>query len=255
MGRLSGKTAIITGGGAGIGEATAKRFAEEGARVAIFERDQNSGQANADTINAAGGEALFVQVDVGSEEQIRGGVDQVMNRWGQIDILVNNAGITGAQKFAHEISVEEWDGIFQVNVRGTFLCSKHVLPHMMERKYGAIVNFCSIYGITGNDDIPSYHSTKGAVHAMTKTDAICYAKYGIRVNAVYPGPTMTALFWQAANSHPGGPDAFIAMYKEKSPLTLGEPVDVANCVLFLASDEARFVTGAGLICDGGFTAQ
>ncbi len=126
---------------------------------------------------------------------------------------------------------------------------------MMKAGHGAIVNFSSIYGLIGNDDLPPYHAAKGAVLMMTKTDAICYAPHGIRVNAVHPGSTKTPLFMKAGETYPGGLDHFLDMMKQKHPLTLGEPVDVANCVLFLASDEARFVTGASLVCDGGYTAQ
>jgi NAD(P)-dependent dehydrogenase (short-subunit alcohol dehydrogenase family) len=255
MPRLEGKVAIITGGGTGIGEATCERFAQEGARVAIFDVDLISAEKTAELLRSAGYEAFAIRVDVTKEATIIEGVRQVIDRWGKIDILVNNAGIPGANKFTHEATVEEWDLVFAVNARGPFLCSKHVLPHMMAAKRGSIVNFSSIYGLIGNDDLPPYHATKGAVLMMTKTDAICYAPYGIRVNCVHPGSTKTPLFLKAGETYPGGFDHYIEMMSAKHPLTLGEPVDVANCVLFLASDEARFVTGASLVCDGGYTAQ
>jgi NAD(P)-dependent dehydrogenase (short-subunit alcohol dehydrogenase family) len=255
MPRLEDKVAIITGGGTGIGEATCERFAQEGARVAIFDVDLASAEKTAERLRGGGYEAVAIRVDVTKEDTIAEGVRQVFDRWGKIDILVNNAGIPGANKFTHEATVEEWDLVFAVNARGPFLCSKHVLPHMMAAKRGSIVNFSSIYGLIGNDDLPPYHATKGAVLMMTKTDAICYAPYGIRVNCVHPGSTKTPLFLKAGETYPGGVDHYIEMMSAKHPLTLGEPVDVANCVLFLASDEARFVTGASLVCDGGYTAQ
>jgi NAD(P)-dependent dehydrogenase (short-subunit alcohol dehydrogenase family) len=255
MGRLDSKIAIITGGGTGIGEATCRRFAEEGARVAIFEISAENGQATAKTLRAGGFEAEAFQVDVRDEQSVSTAVQKVIDRWGCIDVLVNNAAIPGANKFTHELSLEEFEAVFAVNVRGVFLCSKHVLRHMVEAKRGAIVNFSSIYGLIGNDDLPPYHATKGAVLLMTKTDAICYARYGIRVNCVHPGSTKTPLFMKAGETYPGGLEHYLEMMKAKHPLTLGEPVDVANCVLFLASDEARFVTGASLACDGGYTAQ
>jgi NAD(P)-dependent dehydrogenase (short-subunit alcohol dehydrogenase family) len=255
MPRLEDKVAIITGGGTGIGEATCERFAQEGARVAIFDVDLASAEKTAERLRGGGYEAVAIRVDVTKEDTITEGVRQVIDRWGKIDILVNNAGIPGANKFTHEATVEEWDLVFAVNARGPFLCSKHVLPHMMAAKRGSIVNFSSIYGLIGNDDLPPYHATKGAVLMMTKTDAICYAPYGIRVNCVHPGSTKTPLFLKAGETYPGGFDHYIEMMSAKHPLTLGEPVDVANCVLFLASDEARFVTGASLVCDGGYTAQ
>ena len=255
MARLDGKIAIITGGGTGIGEATCRRFAEEGAKVAIFEISVENGLATAETLRRTGAEAEAFKVDVRDENSVSAAVQKVIDRWGRIDILVNNAAIPGANKFTHELSLDEFEAVFAVNVRGVFLCSKHVLRHMVEAKSGAIVNFSSIYGLIGNDDLPPYHATKGAVLLMTKTDAVCYARYGIRVNCVHPGSTKTPLFMKAGETYPGGLDVYLEMMKAKHPLTLGEPVDVANCVLFLASDEARFVTGASLACDGGYTAQ
>jgi|ERR1700761_1066707 NAD(P)-dependent dehydrogenase (short-subunit alcohol dehydrogenase family) len=255
MGRLDNKIAIITGGGTGIGEATCRRFAEEGARVAIFEISPENGKATAEALREAGFEAEAFQVDVRDEQSVATAVQEVIDRWSRIDILVNNAAIPGANKFTHELSLEEFEAVFAVNVRGVFLCSKHVLRHMVDAKSGSIVNFSSIYGLIGNDDLPPYHATKGAVLLMTKTDAVCYARYGIRVNCVHPGSTKTPLFMKAGETYPGGLQHYLDMMKAKHPLTLGEPVDVANCVLFLASDEARFVTGASLACDGGYTAQ
>lgn len=255
MGRLDRKVAIITGGGTGIGEATCRRFADEGALVAIFEINAEHGEATAQKLRNLGSEAIALQVDVRDADSVSSAVRAIVEKWGRIDILVNNAAIPGANKFTHELSVEEFEAVFAVNVRGTFLCSKFVLPHMMQAKQGAIVNFSSIYGLIGNDDLPPYHATKGAVLLMTKTDAICYAPYGIRVNCVHPGSTKTPLFMKAGETYPGGSQHYLDMMREKHPLTLREPVDVANCVLFLASDEARFVTGAGLACDGGYTAQ
>lgn len=253
--RLSGKVAIITGGARGIGAATVRRFAEEGARVAIFDMLDADGQALAQELAAGGAQVSYHRVDVTAEPSVAAGVAAVVGAHGRLDILVNNAGITGANKFAHEVTVEEWERVFAVNVKGVFLCTKHAIPQMKAQKSGAIVNFSSIYGLIGNEDLPPYHATKGAVLMMTKTDAVCYAPDGIRVNAVHPGSVMTELFLAAGDSHPLGRDGYIAEMKAKHPLKLGEPVEIANCVLFLASDEASFVTGASLVADGGYTAQ
>ncbi len=255
MARLAGKVAIVTGGGTGIGEATCRRFVEEGAKVAIFDFNAETGQGTADALTRDGHDVIFIKTDVSKEADVAGATRAVLDRWGTIDILVNNAAIPGVNKFAHEVTVEEWDLVFGINVRGPFLCTKHVVPTMMKAARGSIVNFSSIYGLIGNDDLPPYHATKGAVLMMTKTDAMCYARHGVRVNAVHPGSTKTPLFMKAGETYPGGLDVYLDMMKAKHPLTLGEPVDVANCVLFLASDEARFVTGASLVCDGGYTAQ
>ena len=170
MGRLKDKIAIITGGGNGIGEATCERFAEEGAKVAIFEVVEELGRATAERLKAAGADAMFVKVDVSEERDVAAGVASVLERWGGVDILVNDAAITGANKLAHEVAVEDWDRVFAVNVRGSFLCTKYAVRPMMAARRGSIVNFSSIYGLTGNDDIPPYHATKGAIIAMTKTD-------------------------------------------------------------------------------------
>lgn len=252
--RVEGKSAIVTGGARGIGKATAQRLAEEGAKVAIFDV-LDDGESVAEEIRKAGGEAMFLKIDLTDEAAISGAVDKVADTYGTVDVLVNNAAVTGVNKLTHEVSLDEWRQVFDVNVTGVFLTSKHVLPKMMAQKSGSIVNFSSIYGLIGNNDIPPYHATKGAVLMMTKTDAVCYAPHGIRVNAVHPGSTKTELFLQAAETYPDGKDAYLAMMGEKHPLTMGEPVDVANCVLFLASDESRFVTGTSLVCDGGYTAQ
>ena len=255
MRRLENKVSVVTGGSTGIGEATCHRFAEEGGKVAVFDVGVDNGERVAAALKEKGAQAEFHRVDVSDERAVAAGVEAVLKRWGRLDILVNNAAITGVNKLAHEVTVEEWDNLFAVNVRGVFLCTKHAVKPMLEAKEGSIVNFSSIYGLIGNDDLPPYHATKGAVLAMTKTDAICYAPHGIRVNAVHPGSTKTPLFMKAGETYPGGIDHYLEMMKSKHPLTLGEPVDVANCVLFLASDEARFVTGASLVCDGGYTAQ
>ncbi|TCL71388.1 SDR family oxidoreductase [Rhizobium sp. BK251] len=255
MSRLKDKVAIITGGSTGIGEATCHRFAQEGAKVAIFDVSAEQGARVARAIEDEGGDAAFYKVDVSNEGEVAPAIEEVVARWGKLDVLVNNAAVTGVNKLAHEVAVDEWDRIFAINVRGVFLCTKHAVKPMMSAKAGSIVNFSSIYGLIGNDDLPPYHATKGAVLAMTKTDAVCYAPFGIRINAVHPGSTKTPLFMKAGETYPGGLDHYLEMMASKHPLTLGEPVDVANCVLFLASDEARFVTGSSLVCDGGYTAQ
>lgn len=252
--RVQDKVAVITGGARGIGGATVRRMTEEGAKVAIFDV-LDEGEVLAADLRATGAEVTFVKVDLTREVQVQAAVATVVATLGPIDILVNAAATPGVNKLVHEMTEAEWDFVFNINVKGTFFMTKHVLPGMMARKAGSIVNFSSIYGLIGSADLPAYHATKGAVLLMTKTDAICYAPYGIRVNAVHPGSTKTELFMQAAESWPKGRDDYLAMMGEKHPLTLGEPVDVANCVLFLASDEARFVTGASLVCDGGYTAQ
>jgi NAD(P)-dependent dehydrogenase (short-subunit alcohol dehydrogenase family) len=255
MTRLKDKIAIITGGGSGIGEAVCHRFAEEGATILIFEKDTQLGTQVAHAISCSDRPSRFYCVDVSDEDQVAKAVSMVVQEFGRIDVLVNNAAVGGSQNLTHELALRDWETVFAINVRGPFLCSKYVLKHMVEAGRGAIVNISSIYGIVGNDDIPSYHATKGALTAMTKTDAICYASRGVRVNAVLPGTTLTPLVKKVGAAYPGGLEAYLSMVKTKYPLCLGEPVDVANCVLFLASEESRFVTGASLVADGGYSAQ
>lgn len=255
MGRTQDQVAIVTGGSRGIGGATVTRLAEEGAKVTIFDVIEDAGAAHAEALQARGFDVDFIKVDVTNEDNVKSAIASVVKKHGGLDILVNCAAITGVNKLAHEIEVDEWDLVFDVNVKGSFLCTKHAVVPMMEKGKGAIVNFSSIYALIGNIDIPAYHATKGAILSMTKTDAICYAPHNIRVNTVHPGSTKTELFMKAAETYPEGKQAYLDMMGELHPLCLGEPVDVANCVLFLASDEARFVTGASLAVDGGYTAQ
>tara|TARA_X000000950_G_scaffold242763_1_gene297398 strand:+ start:998 stop:1759 length:762 start_codon:yes stop_codon:yes gene_type:complete len=252
--RLKNKVAVITGGARGIGEATVRRFVEEGAKVHIFDILENEGLKLAKKLSKKNYYVNFIKVDIKNENEIKNAYTSITKETKNIDILINCAAIPGVNKLPHEIEVQDWDEIFSINVRGTFLCTKHVLPYMMKKKSGSIVNFSSIYALIGNNDLPPYHATKGAILSMTKTDAICYAKFGIRVNSIHPGTTKTELVVKAADTYQGE-ESYLDMMKRLHPLRLGEPIDVANSVLFLASDEAKFITGANLVVDGGYTSQ
>ena len=191
--RLKNKVAVITGGARGIGEATVRRFVEEGAKVHIFDILENEGLKLAKKLSKKNYYVNFIKVDIKNENEIKNAYTSITKETKNIDILINCAAIPGVNKLPHEIEVQDWDEIFSINVRGTFLCTKHVLPYMMKKKSGSIVNFSSIYALIGNNDLPPYHATKGAILSMTKTDAICYAKFGIRVNSIHPGTTKTEL--------------------------------------------------------------
>jgi len=257
MGRVEGKVAIVTGSTSGIGAAIAKLLAKEGAKVAVTGRNEEKGRKVVEEITAEGGIAKFWKLDVSNEEEVERVFKEVVEEFGKLDILVNNAGITGVDKPTHELTEEEWDAVMNVNVKGTFFCTKHAVPYMIKNSGGSIVNISSIYGIVSAPDVPPYHASKGAIRIMTKTDALLYAKYGIRVNSVHPGSIWTPMLKKACKKmgiedEERCRDAFA----KGNPIGfVGEPIDVAYAVLYLASDESRFVTGAELVVDGGYTAM
>jgi NAD(P)-dependent dehydrogenase (short-subunit alcohol dehydrogenase family) len=255
MNRLQGKTAIVTGGALGIGRAACLRLAEEGARVAVTDMRDADGAAVVAEIERRGGRARFWHLDVSQEADVSRVVTEVHAAFGAIDILVNNAGISGASKPTHEITEAEWDALMAVNTKGVFFCTKHVLPHMMHAHRGSIINLSSIYGLVGAPDAPPYHASKGAVRVMTKTDALLYAPYNIRVNSVHPGFIDTPMVRTFVGAAPD-PQVVRAAIEAKHPLGhLGDADDIAWGIVYLASEEAKFVTGAELVIDGGYTAQ
>lgn len=256
MDRLKGKVAIVTGAGAGMGRDTSILFAKEGCAVAVFEINETNGQETVNQIVNLGGIAKFWKVDVSNEENVKTAVEEVKNTFGKIDILINNAGITGVDKKTHELTVEEWDQVFNVDVKGVFFCTKYVVPYMMENGKGSIVNLSSIYGTLGSHELTPYHAAKGAVFAMTKQDALNYAKNNIRVNSIHPGTIMTPLVKELGSRMEGGLEAYNKLMSEKHPIGhAGEPIDVSYGCLYLASDESKFVTGAALYIDGGYSAM
>jgi NAD(P)-dependent dehydrogenase (short-subunit alcohol dehydrogenase family) len=256
MDRLKDKVAIITGAALGIGRATALLFAKEGAKVAITDVRDAEGKEVAMQITSNGGAAEYWRLNVAREAEVRAVFADVWKRFGCIDVLVNNAGIAGANKPTDEITEEEWDEVQAVNVKGVFLCTKHVIPHLRTAGGGSIINLSSIYGLIGASDVPPYHASKGAVRLMSKNDALLYAKERIRVNSVHPGYIWTQVVEGVGKDFPEGMDAFRKQIAALHPLGhLGEPNDIAYGILYLASDESKFVTGSELVIDGGYTAQ
>jgi len=250
--RLEGKITIITGSGSGIGRSSALLFAQEGAEVVIVDRDVDKGKETAVEIESAGGRAVFIKADVTDLDSVRTMVEEVITRFGRIDVLFNNAGISGIGML-HEIEPDDWDRIMSVNVKGVYLPSKYVVPHMMKAKLGSIINMSSCIAEIGLARRASYAATKGAVLALTKSMQVDYAAYNIRVNAILPGTIFTP-FVEDYLSKSDDPEAAIALLKSRQLSgDLGRPEDVARAALFLASDESKFMMGSPLYIDGGAT--
>ncbi|MCJ7577849.1 MAG: glucose 1-dehydrogenase [candidate division Zixibacteria bacterium] len=255
MGRVEGKVAIVTGGALGIGKASCLLLAKEGAKVAVTDILDKEGQKVVKEIKNNGGMALFWHLDVSNEKEVQKVFADIHNKLGKIDVLVNNAGIAGVSKPTHEITEEEWDKVMAVNVKGVFFCTKHVIPFMKKTGDGSIINLSSIYGIVSSPDVPPYHASKGAVRIMTKTDAFLYAKDKIRVNSVHPGFIWTPMVENYAKSQ-GNVEEVRKMLDNLHPIGhIGEPDDIAYGIVYLASDESKFVTGSELVIDGGYTAR
>jgi NAD(P)-dependent dehydrogenase (short-subunit alcohol dehydrogenase family) len=239
MKRLSGKVAIVTGCGRGIGKDVAELFAEEGATVVATSRSMEPGVR--DDMDCR-------PLDVASEQQWIDLVAAVVARYGRVDVLVNNAGII-AYETLHELSVNEWNAVVATNQTGVWIGMREVIPHMIAQGGGSIINVSSIWGTVAVSGAHAYHATKGAVRNMSKSAAISYATDSIRVNSVHPGFIRTPLTEAQA------PEVNEYVVSQTPMGRAGEPREVANCILFLASDESSFVTGSELVVDGGYLAQ
>lgn len=255
MNRLSGKVALITGAALGLGRATALRMAEEGAKVAILDVLDADGRAFEKDLTGRGLAAKYWHCDVSKEADVASVFAAVAQHFGKLNVVVNNAGVSGANKPTHEITEAEWDFVQGINVKGVFFGTKHAIPLLRKAGGGSIINLSSIYGLVGAPDVPPYHASKGAVRLMTKTDAMIYAPDRIRVNSIHPGFIWTPMvqhFLADAGDVSEGRKATDALH----PLGhVGEPDDIAWGAVYLASDEAKFVTGSELVIDGGYTAR
>lgn len=255
MQRLKDKVVVVTGAAIGLGQAIATRMAEEGAKVALLDRLEDDARAAAGRLAGRGFECEAWGCDVSSEDAVRLAIGAAASRFGRLDVLVNNAGVSGADKPTHEITEAEWDWVQAVNVKGVFFGVKHAVPFMRQAGGGSIINLSSIYGLVGGADVPPYHASKGAVRLMTKTDALLYAPDRIRVNSIHPGFIQTPMVDQHM-ARQADPEAARKTAAALHPLGhMGEPDDVAWGAVYLASDEAKFVTGAELVIDGGYTAR
>lgn len=248
MGRLADKVAIVTGAGQGLGESVALRFAAEGARVAVVDVNRRTAAKTVENIREAGGEAITIIADCSDEQDTERMAETTLEQFGRIDVLVNNAATFGRVAPVYEIDAEVWDRIMRVNLRGPFLCSKAVIPQMKRQAAGSIVCVSSVSGVQGNENQADYNTSKHGLIGLTRCIAQDCGLDGIRANAVCPTGMNTPMM---ANT----PAENVAPYAGQTLMSrFAEPSEVANAILFLASDEASYITGAVLMVDAGMTA-
>lgn len=247
--RLKDKVAIVTGGGSGIGEGTCIRLAEEGANIAVFDVDLKGAQNTAEEIKKAGGSAVALKVNVANASEVESAFKKTISTYGQVDILVNNAGVSQMSTVA-KMTEEIWDRVQDVNLKGVFLCCRAVIPHMKDRRYGKIINISSILGESGSFQYAHYSASKAGVIGFTKSLAVELGHRNIQVNVIGPGIIQTPMFDDDV------PEEIRDQLAKKVPLQrLGIPQDMANAILFFASDESAYVTGQSIFVCGGLSAS
>lgn len=251
--RLKDRVAIITGAGKGIGQGIAKVFVQEGAKVVVVDWDEEAGKRTAEELRQAGGDAFFVKCDVSKEDQVKAMVQAALEKYGRIDILVNNAGV-GVYKSVLDATSEDWDLCLGVNLKGVFLCSKYVIPHMQAIGKGVIINISSVHSAATVAGVAPYAASKGGVTALTRNMAIDYGPT-IRVVAISPGWVLTPLIQSIFNRYPDPAEQQRIVEQRQVMKRIGRPEDIGYAAAFLASDEASFITGTEIFVDGGLTAQ
>lgn len=248
---LDGKVALITGAGSGIGRAIAVLFAREGAKVVVADISDNDGKQTVALIKRERGDAIFVHGDVSQSVSVKGMVETTVKKYGRLNVLVNNAGIESTGSVT-EITEEAWDKVIDINLKGTFLCSKHSAPRIVENG-GVIINIASVLGLIGSKGEAAYCASKGGIVALTRAMALDFAFQGIRVNCICPGSVLTPTFKRVMNAL-GNYESSLARNMEKIPLKrVAEPEEIAQAALYLASDRSSYITGSALVIDGGWS--
>jgi NAD(P)-dependent dehydrogenase (short-subunit alcohol dehydrogenase family) len=253
-GRLEGKVALVTGGSSGIGRASAITFAREGAKVLVADVAVRGGEETVSMIKKAGGEAIFVKVDVSTDEDAKRMVQVAVATYGRLDILFNNAGV---QVFGTipNTSEADWYKVMDVNLKGVYLGCKYAIPQMIAQGGGSIINTSSALGLVGDPDLPAYGATKGGILAMTKAMAQAHGRGKIRVNSICPGDVETPIVVEYFEHQPDPQEARRRVASEYALGRIAKPEEIANVALFLASDESSFITGTYIVVDGGLTSK
>jgi NAD(P)-dependent dehydrogenase (short-subunit alcohol dehydrogenase family) len=252
--RFEDAVVVVTGAAVGIGQAALVAFAHEGARVVLVDKFPDRGKSVVEQLQRDGHEVMVISVDIGDENDVRALVERVTDQWKRLDILVNNAGVY-LQGDVTQTSLDDWERILRVNITGAFLTTKYVVPVMIAQKKGVIVNVASEAGLVGIKGQVAYNVSKGAMIALTRSCAVDLAEYAIRVNCVCPGTTDTPLVQEAVNRAPDPVSARKHLEAIRPLNRLGTPQEIASAILYLASNEGAYATGAILSIDGGFTAQ
>ncbi len=250
--QLEGRVALVTGGGSGIGQATALAFARERARVIAADVNAEGGEETVSMIEEAGGKAIFIKTDVSSSAEVEALVNATVETHGRLDCAFNNAGIGGSMALTHKRNEEEWDSTININLKGVWLCMKYEILQMLKQGGGTIVNTSSAAGLVGTIAASAYSASKHGVVGLTKSAALEYAQRGIRINAVCPGAVRTPMLENGITLLPEGEQQILAM----EPVgRIASPEEIAEAVVWLCSDAASFVTGHAMAVDGGWTAQ